>query len=109
MTTNIASSDAAMDICSSPNGVSVDARPPTASFCAAANSEGHGAVEAGRRSGVCGKAVHEIAGARAHLAPSHSSQLSFIDDGSEHVSWVVSRASLAPSTGLRISALCTAS
>ena len=52
MTTNIASSDAAMDICSSPNGVSVDARPPTASFCAAANSEGHGAVEAGRRSGA---------------------------------------------------------
>ena len=68
-----------------------------------------GEGEAGRRSGVCGKAVHEIAGARAHFAPSHSSQLSFIDDGSEHVSWVVSRASLAPSTGLRISALCTAS
>ena len=51
MTTTTASSDAAMDICSSPN-VPVDARPPTASFCAAANSEGHGAVEAGRRSGA---------------------------------------------------------
>ena len=48
-----------MDICSSPNGVPVEARPPTASFCAAANSEGHGAVEAGRRAGAAARLDYE--------------------------------------------------
>ena len=42
MTTTHASSDAAMDICLSPEGVSNDARPPAASNDAAAKSEGTG-------------------------------------------------------------------
>ena len=50
MTTNIASSDAAMDICSSPNGVSVDASPPTGSCSARQILLGH--VRAVRGTGL---------------------------------------------------------
>ena len=52
MTANIASSNAAMDVCSSPEDRSYDARPPAAEKSAAAHFEGGGGVEAGKRTGA---------------------------------------------------------